>query len=214
MPASRSCLSEIELGSYVEGNVSPETARASEEHLSRCALCREELRAAEVILSPGDGPEIHGPPENIMRRAVDMFPGKSGMFDIVLRLLRDSIEILRNSHAIHVLAPAPAPSVRGIKIVRPNMIILTKSFEDIEIELNVEKVLGDLCNVKVFAVDVNTKSLVNNLRIELVSAGRELESSFLKNGESVFEDIRPGRYGIRIRKGKKIFGELTFKIVE
>lgn len=213
MHSCNTCLSDVEIGSYIEERLSPEERKAVEKRLEDCNECRKDLIGIRELLGKEDVLQANDAPEHLIKRAINMYPDKEGMFDVVFRIIRDAIEIVRSSTRINVLAPAAGTALRGVKVFSPTMITLTKSFDDIDVELNVEKISGDLCNAKVLVAGTTSKPQVNNLMVELISQGRELASSFPKKGEVIFEDIPYGRYCIKIRRKEKVFGELTFKIV-
>jgi hypothetical protein len=144
-------LSDIELGSFLEGKTSPRQKDSIERRLAACADCRKELDTIRSVVS-GEETVENDAPEYLIKKAVKMFPASGGLFDVVLKLLSDSLNIIKSSDTVSILTPNAAPALRNIKVVNPNMIILTKSFTDIEAEMSVEKVLGDMCNVKVLSL--------------------------------------------------------------
>jgi hypothetical protein len=209
---NKRCLSEFEVGAYIEGNLSSDRKESFERHLVECKHCWREFVAINRMIINKDDLAVEEVPEYLIKKAVRMFPEKSSLFDIILSLVRDSVNVVYCSNDINIFTPLPSAALRSNKIVRPEMIVLKKSFEDIDIELDIEKVTGGLCNIKVAVDDLKAKILMNTLRVELISEDRELVSNLLEDGETILEDIGSGKYTIRIHKKGKIFGEIALKI--
>lgn len=212
MHRDRKCLSELELAAYMEGRLSQGGKEAIDKCLSECVECRDEFLAINNISAMKDGLPPGEVPEYLIKKAVGMYPGKKGLFDAVVGIAKDSIKVLYCLPDIRAYIPSPAFYLRNARILSPRMIILTRSFSEIEVELDVEKVADNLCNIKVIVADIKTKALMNNLRVELVSGGRELASSPLEDGEVIFEDVGPGLYLIKVYRNGAVFGELTIKL--
>ena len=207
----RKCLSDSEIGAYIEGSLSSGRKESFESHLAGCQECWKEFIAINRVINRKDAP-AENVPEYLMEKAIGMFPEKRSVFDVVLNLLRDSVKVLYNSPDINIFTPLPVPALRGEKIMPPEMIVLKKSFEDIEVELDIEKVAGSLCNIRVAVDDPRRKILMDTLRVELISEDRELVSGLLEDGETVLEDIGLGKYTIRINRKGKTLGEIALQI--
>lgn len=206
------CFSEFELGAYMEGRLSQEERDALDERLAACTSCWNEFVAINRAIIQKDELADENVPEYLITRAVGMFPEKHGLFDLVVNIVKDSVKLLSCSEGFHLSPPLPAAAVRGSKAMRPEMIVLKKSFQEIDVELDIEKVAGDQCNIRVAVNDVKAKVLTDTLRVELISKGRELVSSLIEDGETVMEDIGTGHYVIKIHKKGKVFGEIALKI--
>lgn len=208
---SRKCLSETEIGAYLEGRLSSSGKEAVDGHVAACNKCWKDFVAVSRVMNREDAAD-ENVPEYLIAKAVGMFPEKTSVFDLVLNLLKDCVKVLYCPPDINIFTPVAVPALRGKKAVSSEMIVLKKSFEDIEVELDIEKVAGSLCSIRVAVDDLNRKRSVNTIRIELISEGRELESSILEDGETVLEDIGLGKYTIRINKKGKTLGEIALKI--
>lgn len=206
------CLSDFEFGAYLEGKLSSDEKGAIDERFIECEHCREEFIAVNRVISQKDDAVIEELPEHLIKKAVRMFPEKTSLFDIVLNLVRDSLEVVYYSNDIYISTPSPAAGLRGNKIVSPEMIILKKSFEDINVELDIEKIYETVCNIRVTVDNLKTKTSGNSIRVELISKKRELVSNLLENGETILEDITTGKYTIKIFQKRKVLGEIVLKI--
>ncbi|MBI5664007.1 MAG: hypothetical protein HZC49_02785 [Nitrospirae bacterium] len=210
-PETRKCLSEAEIGAYLEGRLSSDGKESFEGHLVECKICRREFAAiTRVIVRKDDFAEEA--PAHLIKNAINLFPEKNSVVDVIVNLIKDSIKVLYCSQDINIFTPTPVPALRGEKGPRPEMVILKKSFEDIDVELDIEKAAGSLCNIRVAVDDIRKKTLMNTVRVELLSEERELASDLLEDGEAVLEDVGLGSYTIKIHKKGKILGEIALKI--
>lgn len=70
----------------------------------------------------------------------------------------------------------------------------------------------NLCNIRVGVDNLKIKVLMNTLRIELISEGKELISNLFEDGETILEDISTGRFTIKIQKKGEVLGAVTLKV--
>ncbi len=137
---------------------------------------------------------------------------KRSMFDIVMDLNQDFVKVDYCSDDINVFTPLPAAGLRSNTNIHPEMVILEKSLGEIDVELFIEKVDKNLCNIRVGVDNLKTTVLMNTLRIELISEGKELISNLFEDGETILEDISTGKFTIKIQKKGKVLGEVTLKV--
>ncbi len=208
----KKCLSEFEIGSYIDGKLSSEKKDVIEKHFVECKKCWNEFISIQRVITAKAELDREEVAEGMIRKVVNMFPEKSSLFDIVLNLVSDAVKVIQLSTDFTQLTPIPAEAVRGEEDIFPRMVILKRSFEEINVELDIEKISEDLCNIRVSVDDLTSKGLMNTLRIALLSEGRELFSTLLENGKAVLEDVSAGKYIIKIHKSGKTFGEITLKI--
>jgi len=210
-------LSEIWIGAYLEGKLSPEKREEIDRSLSTDRKFRNEFIAVNRVMAPKDAGACPknipaDAPAHLMKKVINMYPESQGLFDIVIGLVRDAVHVIHTAFDINVSMPVPAADMRGPRVLSPRMAVFTKTFGLITSEFDIEKVHGDLCNIKVVITDKQTGALMANLRVDLISNGRELVSDRLENGEVLLEDVSPGRYTVRIRRNEEILGELAIKI--
>ena len=206
------CLSEYQMGAYMEGNLSPDMKEAAENHFASCSQCWSEFLAMNrVILKESDGTEREVP-GHLVKSAVALFPEKSGLFDVVLKLLRDTVDVVQCAHDVTLFTPLPVSGLRSGKLVRPEMVVLKKAFKNMDVQLDVEKVSETLCNIRIAVDTGKQKDLLKCLRAELIAEGRVLDSEPLEAGEMVLEDIGTGRYTIKIMRKGKMVGQISLKL--
>ena len=207
----KKCLSESELGAYIEGRLLPDKKESIDNHLVECNNCWEDFVSVNRAVIQ-QLPVIDDVPEHLIRKVVERYPEKHSLFDIVIGFAGDVLKIDHFSAGFNMLSSLPAAAVRGSRNVPPGMVILKKSFEDMNVELDIEKVGANLCNIKVMIDDVKSEVLMNTLRVELVTGERELVSNLIEDGETILEDIASGKYTIKIHKNGKTLGEIALKI--
>ncbi|MBI5055717.1 MAG: zf-HC2 domain-containing protein [Nitrospirae bacterium] len=211
-PEHRKCLSDFEISAYIDGRLSPEERQSFEQALMECEDCRGNFGAIRSVILKKDDRNLEDVPEHIIRNAVNLFHDKNSLFDIILGLIKDSVRVIHCDENFDVLTPLPVGGLRAGRTESPKMIALKKSFEDIKIELDIEKTAGSLCNIGIHVAAIKDKSILNNLRIELISGGRELISTLLEDGKTTLEDITTGKYTIRLHKNMNVLGEISLKI--
>lgn len=206
------CLSEIEVGAYIDGTLSPEKRDKVERHFVDCSKCWNEFIALQRVLTTKNQFDQEDAPEAVIRNVVNMFPQKEGLLDIVLKLAGGAVEVLKHSVDFSLMQPLPAAGIRSGKELSPGMVVLKRSFEEINVELNIEKMQDNLCSIRVLVDDPAAKEGKDIFRVELISRGRELFSSRIKQGEAVLEDVGTGLYKIKILKHSRSLGEISIKI--
>lgn len=208
----KKCFSEFDVGAYIEGSFSSDQQESFERHLSGCHECWSEFVAINRVIMNKDSVATEDVPDNMIEKASMMFPKKSSLLDIILNLVRGSVDVVHRSLDINIFSPLPAVGLRSRKTIRPEMIVLKKSFKDIDVQLDIEKVSETICNIRVSVDTLKGRDLIRGLRVELISKGRELISDLIEDGETVLEDISSGRYTINICRKRKILGQIALKL--
>lgn len=209
---TKKCFNDIELGSFLENKLSPEEEDAFVLRISKCKDCWDEFISITGIIAQKGTSEFGNVPDHLTEKAMAMFPAKQRIFDIVISMVKDSIELISSAADFETYTPAYAASLRGEKVEQSEMIVLKKSFDDIDVKLDIEKVAEDQCNIRVVVDDTYTKKLMNTLRADLISQGRELESNLFEDGKILLENLGKGQYIIKIHRKEKLFGEIVIKI--
>jgi hypothetical protein len=208
----KKCFSAFDIGAYIEGSLSSDQRESFERHLAGCHKCWSEFVAVNRVIMNKDDVVNEDAPAYMVEKTGMMFPEKSSMLDIALKLVKDSVDVVYRSLDINIFSPLPATGLRSGKTMRPEMIVLKKSFKDIDVQLDIEKVSENICNIRVSVDTLKGRDLIKGLRVELISKGRELISDLLEDGETVLEDISSGRYTINICRKRKILGQIALKL--
>jgi len=210
---NKKCLTDYEIGAYIDGKLPDFEKEAIENNLFACKECWEDFVTIKQAVIHGDDELSEEMPASLMQKAINMYPeSQNSLVNIIVGLVKDSIQVIKYSEGFNIFVPMPAGGLRSGITEHPSMVVIKKSFNEIEVELDIEKTGSNMCNIKVAVDDVIKKRSVNPWRVELISNGRELVSNLLENGETLLEDIGTGHYTIEIYKKGKIFGEISLKI--
>lgn len=165
------CPDEEVLADYLDGTLPEQKRSGIETHLADCSLCLDLLAAA--YRSTQDV-ERAGAPQHAIDRAMGLVAGKAGenFLDLVVRFVRDSLELVRTSGEwMTPLVTAPA-GVRGRSAPAETGIIRAgKQMGRFSVAVEVEKVDQRLCQVSVEVKEEDRPA--DDIRVSLASGGRE-----------------------------------------
>lgn len=202
------CLDDKQLLYYVDGVLNESEKARVEQHLLSCDECLhlivsyEKLRHEPLEAAPDVLREWN-------KKIMNMLPGKEsaeGVFDIVIRVAKEALEIIRNPGNLTVIQGPIPVSVRGVSGVVPdNFITVSKTFSDIRSEVEIERTGGAHINIRVVVTNTFSGMPVQGLRISVFDLFSEKASYISENGEAYFTEMRLDKYTIRLmRKGKKV----------
>lgn len=213
MSPMKSCCSDIILAAYLDGTLTEIEKTEVEQHLREHKECREAVAAMRNALAAQEAIGASPAPESVVERAIRLYPGRRHPLDLVLSLVRDGLHIVSAAFDVSIRGSLPAPALRTTKHEGPALVIMTKTVEAMTAEVALEKLSSGRCTITVKVSDGVSREPVEDLRVELVSGGRVLDSSVAQSGMTVFEEIGPGKYDIVIRKIKgSVSGTLALEI--
>lgn len=212
MHPTNHCPDDITLAAYLEGKLSATELAAVERRLLDNEECRKTLAAVRNALQPGGSMPDAALPEALIQKAVRLYPGQRDILDLVISAVSDSLNVISAALDVSIETPAPAMAMRAAQARGAAMIVMTKEFDAITAKVAIEKVSRSLCTIAVMVADQITQAPMKDLRIELLSRGRELGSSLVEQGKVLFEEVKPGRYDIVIRNKGAVLGTLAVKI--
>lgn len=192
------CPNEENLANYLGASLTGEAKALIEAHLGRCSFCMDEITAAFRAEQISITLNV---PAHLVDRVKDLVAGtgtEPNVLEVVVRWLKDSIELVRTTGQwIAPLTPVPA-GVRGrAQSSDTGVLQVEKQLGEFRLGVEIERVESDTCQVAVQLVGKEGK-LANNLRVSLFSGGREQASYLTKKGEAVFERIPRGVYDLKI----------------
>ena len=88
------CPDDEALGTYLTGNLSDNAKSELEAHLADCAACLDDLSTA---YRAAHGAETDVAPQSIVDRALALVPAaprEADVFDLIVSLVRDSLELV------------------------------------------------------------------------------------------------------------------------
>jgi hypothetical protein len=212
----RKCTTEEELMDYLEGRLSDKARARVERHLSECDLCLEELGVARKLLDPAFTQGLESAPESATRRAIRAVKGirresfAEKVTGHVSSLVSQWVSPL--SRELPRIRPAFVP-VRGTKkVVGEDLVLLRKTFADLDVDVEIEKTGENKASIVVrLTKGVKPKS---PLRVTLVKRGREIASLLCQRQGAYFEDVAFGRYVLVFTMDGVKAGEYRFEIKE
>lgn len=210
MDRNKAVQRELEIAAYLDGRLDADDRAAFERTASRDRVTAEELAAAKSAL---DGREEAPPlPEHIVRKALGLYPAGEKGFDLVLSYLKGVLSVVHASPAVLLQVPAEAGAVRTWGRNKLQLVTMTKRFDRAVIEVYIEG--GDrACSFTVRAADADTQTPLFRSRAELFSGDREIASVSLdQEGAALFEQLRPGRYELVVRRNDAVLGSMNVKI--
>lgn len=212
MENQETCLDEIDLAAHVENRLPAGRKKYLEKHLTECEGCRHEFALVRQVASQLECEAGEVVPEDPIQRAVGYYPKEPDIVDAVIRFFKDSLKVIYTAGEVALSVPAPSTVVRHTRAISPTMVVLTRPFGEVDLVCDIEKLSGNVCNIKVVAYDSQTGKPEEEARIELVREGRVLASSRSGRSGILFEDMAAARYTVLVLRKGEICGTLTIKI--
>ena len=206
------CPDEESLANYLGGLLTNEARESLETHLAGCTFCVDEIVAAHKAMQETAMETV---PQRVMDRAMGLVPAKQkseGVFDLVVRLVKDSIELVSTSGQwITPLAAAPA-GVRGRATEAESSILqVEKEMGKFKVAVEVERIETELCQVVVNVSGLEGKP-AEGVRVSLLAGGREQASYVTRQGEAVFDRIPQGEYNLALSETGAPVGMIRLKM--
>ena len=207
------CPEEESLALYLSGALGDTDNAVVENHLAGCAACLDALLAVHHAAQDQAGAAV---PAKAAARAMALLakpPLTSELFNLVVGLARDSLELISTSG--RMVMPALAAEVRGKGKVAGGAGILRieKTLGELQIAVEVERLDGDFCQVAV-NVASHGKPSADGLRLSLFSGAREQASFLARQGSAIFERVTPGKYRLAVAVAGHALGTIGLTIQE
>ena len=201
---------------YLEGRLSNRERWEVERHLAECDACLEEAVVTRKFIQSVTLHKLDPVPEQVTRRAVEAVMALKD--NSLLERASEQISLLvsRWSKVLAESLPRRGPSlapVRGSKtVIADDLILLKKSFSDLDVEIEIEKIDQQKASilVKLSKDDLPAKPI----RVTLFKNGREISSYLFTGLTALFEDIPFGHYTLVFSRDGQRVGEYPFEIKE
>lgn len=182
--ARAGCPDENSLAAYLTGSISDQQRDQIEGHFAECRFCLSEVAAANQAGESG----MTTAPQWLIERAMALVAAAKpdGVLDLVVRLVKDSLELVRQSGDwVPAMAPQPI-GVRGTTAPSNSAILqLEKELGGHKVVVEVERVEGGACQVILKVTSMDGKP-VEGLRGSLLVGDREQASYLMRQGASGF----------------------------
>jgi hypothetical protein len=214
----KACPSDEMLADYLQGHLAEKEGSEMEEHLSDCTICLEELVIANSLFQGANLPQLDAVPAEVTEAAVRLMQSLdsaesdslSEKFERAIKDLPTRISDFLNHKTWAELQPQP---VRGFKRkVAKDLVLLKKTFEDVESEIEIEK-MGEnkaLIRVRLLLADLTSQKI----RVTLKKGDREIASHLAEEAYVLFEDIPFGHYSLTFARDGLTLGTYLFEIKE
>jgi hypothetical protein len=214
----RACPTDEMLADYLRGRLAEKEGFEMEKHLSDCTICLEELVIANSLFQGGDLSQLDEVPAQVTETAVRLVQdldatvsdSLSEKFERAIKTLPTRISDFLNHKTWAELQPQP---IRGSKrIVGKDLVLLKKTFKDIETEIEIEKMGENRAHIRVRLLPDDTSS--QTIRVTLKEGDREIASYLAEGAQVLFEDIPFGHYSLTFASDGVTLGMCQFEIKE
>lgn len=214
------CPDAMMLAAYVDEKLSELERGSVEAHLSSCAACIDELIAAlERFGSISEN--LQSVPSLLLEQAMALEqsdkPQKrpsqdEGLFDIALRFVKDSIELVSTSGDwVASFAAVPLPVRAKSRSSEHGVLQVQKKIGSYKVEVEMEQIKSGLCQIVVRVTREDGKP-ADGVRLSLIAGNREQASYLTRQGQAVFDDIRRGEYSLTLSDLPGSGGTIRLKI--
>ena len=214
----RACPTEEMLADYLEDRLSEKQGSEMEKHFLDCDTCLEDLALAQSLFQDSHLNELASVPAEVTDAAVRLVLSQKpfvseSLPERIERALKDlptKVSEFLNHRTWGELQPQP---VRGPKRkVAKDLVLLKKTFQDVETEIEIEKIGENKAHIWVRLLLDDTIS--QTIRVTLKKGDREVSSYLAEQAHVVFEDIPFGRYSLTIARDGSTLGTYHFEIKE
>jgi len=139
---------------------------------------------------------------------------QENLFDLVVRVVKDSIELVTTSGQwMNPVAAVPV-GVRGkAQPLHTSILQVEKEIGTFKVSVEVELVEAGMCQVVVGIKDSKGVT-VDNIRLSLLSQGREQASYLTRHGEAIFDHIPKGEYHLSLSESGTPLGTIRLRMEE
>ncbi|CAN2047965.1 Zinc-finger domain-containing protein [Candidatus Magnetomoraceae bacterium gMMP-1] len=207
------CPNEEMIADYLEGRISDKEKYVIEEHISTCENCLEELIMANTLLRDARLFESEQVPEEFTQSAIDLTINKRSLFSILTEKVKSYLSDLKSKIfdlGMIFWGEWHLSPVRGSKIVLNDRGRRRKRFQDIEANIEIEKIGKSYAQIRVSIKNNNEDA--GKTRVTLIKREREIASYLLDDNFVLFENIAFDHYKLIFTRNGVMLGEYRFQI--
>lgn len=212
--SSGQCLPEEIFAAYLDNLLDGAEKEKVEGHLSQCKVCRQQHIVLSRVRNEAKEDALLKAPWAFTGKAKQLVhqPQAKDWVEVVLKFAKDSMQVIKDSASvIQPLELAPA-GLRSDRVKGDKTVCMKKEFNGILVSIAIEDVNNARCDIDVQITELSTGDILNGIRLNLVSEGKELASFLTVNGRSSFNNIMYKTYSLIIMKGDNIIGEIFLKL--
>lgn len=217
MPSvGENCISEEQFSEYLENSLDPLEKETVEQHFLQCETCfqksiifsktMEELVHTKQLEVPQDLKER-------TKRLVRQTPAKD-MAEVVIEFGKNIVNIIKDTaHICTIPEPVMLNTRVSGKEKEVNLVAhISKIFNDIKAHISVEKIHDAEIEIEACMTDATSGKPLNDIRVNLLSADKELASFLTEKGCVLFQKLRFDEYILDIYRGKDHIGSLKLPL--
>ena len=216
-PDIKQCPGEETLADYLGNRLPAAAQQALEQHLCQCGTCLEAIIACAALPEEQDQESIAAIPGRATQKVLSPIGAEgTGLLPALWTRIAAVCRSLVNSLTEIIFFKQPeAVHVRGNRrAISPNLVVIEKTFEEIQLEIEIEKTGERTANIKVRTISPDAGARVDGARINILKDSREIASFITAGGEALFENITFGEYTITVQHGEKRLGHLLLAVKE
>lgn len=210
------CLDEILISRYAHQLCSSKERQDIEEHLAKCASCRNELatlaRLETEIQNEGEWEPL---PDRLFKKGMKIIKGmkgrNKGSLEICLRFVHDTLDLLRHTGN---LIPQPVLAVRSETCMKDaNAKTIAKEFNGYRVEAGIKGNKDGTLDLEILikrSIDQTSLSHVDFI-LKDRKTQRTLET-LTRDGAACFERIFPGLYSIEMVYKNSPIGQISVEL--
>jgi len=203
---------EISLAAYLEGTLPDAERLALERHLRTHPECSEVLETLQKVLHQLQEGPLDAVPETLLRRALQLRDEQRSILDLVIAIVQDTLTVVSHALDVQVQVLEPAANLRTGKTRGASLVVMKKIFGNVAATVSVERSPQGLFLIPIAVSEGDPAVPAQDLRVELISRGRELGSSMVENGTVLFEEVNAGQYDIVLRRKGALLGSMSIMI--
>lgn len=201
------CPDEETLAQFLTGSLMEGTRDRIESHLAVCSYCAQEL---VVGYKTTETDEVTRVPSRVIERAMALVQDKVVFFDLAVRLIRDSIELISTSGRV---VPLLRPIVRTeIKATEANALQVEQEMGPFKVAVEIDVNNAETCRLVANVAEAEGKP-AEGVRLTLNSGDREQASLLTRSGVVVFDRIAPGEYIVAVSEAGRLLGKIRLNLM-
>jgi hypothetical protein len=201
------CPNEETLALFLNGALTGDGQSEIEGHLATCTYCVEELVAGH---KSAEGGLLARVPQRLLERAMALVSAKERLFDLAVRLVRGSIELINTTGRV---VPLLRPTMRGqAKPVEDNALQVEQKLGRFKVAVEIDVSNKEACQLTANVSEENGAP-ADGVRLTLNADGREQASFLTRAGVVVFDRIAPGEYSIAVSESDNLVGKIRLNLM-
>ena len=214
------CPSEETVACYLDNLLNDTEVEDVEKHLTECEDCLQQTILLHKLKKEIKEEGYIKAPAEVVEEAKDLVPESStkDLIEVVLGFASDAIRVIKDTGSM-LVTPDAVPLVVREPVTPSNrledpkdLIRLSKVFGNIKTDIIIERINDNVYEMEVITTDPKTKVQLDDIRLNLLSNGRELASYLTINGRASFKNLCLGKYTLAIIMKSNIVRKVSIQL--